>query len=240
VTVELARWSEAWHRSPHHVRPAGDDRARVRRVPVRRAQPPRREQGVLAPQVQYPFPAEGQAAMGETGSDLLVPLAVERARRGWRGSPPRAQRPPSGSGPRFPGGHPGAAGALAAYTLERGTRKTWQMRIRAYRRPMPGLTCALLPCASSTWGGGVQGTRVRSRDRLRGRPGEAGVAMQESSSGPPWCGGIGCEGEWMIYSWRLPCRRLARAAGKPVPRYESSHSSLIAAEPTPKALEVLP
>jgi hypothetical protein len=147
---------------------------------------------------------------------------------------------PAGLGPRFPGGHPGAAGALAAYTLERGTRKTWQMRIRAYRRPMPGLTCALLPCASSTWGGGVQGTRVRSRDRLRGRPGEAGVAMQESSSGPPWCGGIGCEGEWVIYSWRLPCRRLARAAGKPVPRYESSHSSLIAAEPTPKALEVLP
>jgi hypothetical protein len=42
-------------------------------------------------------------------------------------------------GPRWPVGPGGRAGAGAAYTLDRGTRRAEQSSVREYRRPVLGL-----------------------------------------------------------------------------------------------------
>ncbi len=120
-------------------------------VPVRGAETPRREEAVLAHQAQDPLPADRVASMGEPRPDLPVALAVERARR-EDGADPRHELGVGQRvfGPRFPGAPAGLDGACAAYTLDRGTRNTWQISVSGYRRPVPGLTCALIPCASST------------------------------------------------------------------------------------------
>jgi hypothetical protein len=41
-------------------------------------------------------------------------------------------------------------GAIATYTVERGTRKTAQTIVSGYRQPVPGLTTLLIAAASST------------------------------------------------------------------------------------------
>jgi hypothetical protein len=41
-------------------------------------------------------------------------------------------------------------GAIATYTVERGTRRAAQIIVSGYRRPVPGLTAPLIAAASST------------------------------------------------------------------------------------------
>jgi hypothetical protein len=106
---------------------------------------------VLAHQAQDALPAHREASMGEAGPDLPVALAVEHARR-EDGADPRHELGVGPAGLRAP--LPGRArrrpGALGGDTLDRGIRNTWQMSASGYRRPVLGLTCALIPCASST------------------------------------------------------------------------------------------
>jgi len=49
--------------------------------PVRRAEPPRRQQPMLAHQPRDALPTDGQAAMGDPGPDLPVALPMERSGR---------------------------------------------------------------------------------------------------------------------------------------------------------------
>src|SRR5262245_46619607 len=67
-------------RAPHHIGSVGDDRARVCGVAVRRAEPPGRQQFMLAHQPQDPLATDGQTPMREPRPDLPVTLAVERTR----------------------------------------------------------------------------------------------------------------------------------------------------------------
>src|SRR5215472_5405540 len=66
--------------APHLVRARRGDRAGVRRVAIRWAEAPGREQVMHPHQAQDAFPADGQAPMGQAGPDLPIAFAVERGR----------------------------------------------------------------------------------------------------------------------------------------------------------------
>src|SRR5215475_8433127 len=56
--------------APHLIRACRGDRAGVRRIAIRRSEPPGREQMMQAHQAQDALPAEGQAPVGQAGADL--------------------------------------------------------------------------------------------------------------------------------------------------------------------------
>src|SRR5262245_12989592 len=70
--------------APHLIRVRGGDRAGVRRIAIRRSEPPGREQVLHAHQAQDAFPTDRQAPMGQAGADLPIAFAVERRRRQHR------------------------------------------------------------------------------------------------------------------------------------------------------------
>ena len=107
---------------------------------------------MLAQEAQHPLAADGDPPMGEPRADLAITLAVD----GVAASTARMAVTISLSltgvfGPRFAWmtGAPGA-GANVRYTVDRGTRKTAQIMVSGYRRPVPGLTAHLIADASST------------------------------------------------------------------------------------------
>src|SRR5262249_19394659 len=65
--------------APHPVGSIGDDRAVVRRVAIRRAQPTRRQQPVAAHEPQHALPAQGQPPVGQARPDLPIAFPVEGA-----------------------------------------------------------------------------------------------------------------------------------------------------------------
>src|SRR5215468_12422538 len=62
--------------APHLIRARRGDRAGVRRIAIRRAEPAGREQVMPAHQAQDAFPADRQAPMGQAGPDLSIAFAV--------------------------------------------------------------------------------------------------------------------------------------------------------------------
>src|SRR5262249_57080053 len=63
---------------PHLIRARRGDRPGMRRVAIRRSEPPGREQVMHAHQAQDAFPAARQAAMGQAGADLPLTFAAAR------------------------------------------------------------------------------------------------------------------------------------------------------------------
>src|SRR5499426_765467 len=65
--------------APHLIRARRSDRAGVRRIAIRRAEPAGREQLMHAHQAQDTFAADGQAPMSQARPDFPIAFAVERA-----------------------------------------------------------------------------------------------------------------------------------------------------------------
>src|SRR5262245_52542301 len=66
--------------APHLIRVRRGDRAGVRRIAIRRSEPPGREQVMAAHQAQDAFAADRQASMSQTGPNFSIAFAVEWGR----------------------------------------------------------------------------------------------------------------------------------------------------------------